>query len=58
LGIYIKIWEIKKAKEYYQHAYKAFKSLEDSALGNDERIQISNEADKVLKKIKELGKSK
>lgn len=55
--LYKDMGDKKGAKEYYQRAYKAFKSLKDSALGNDERIQVSNEADKVLKKIKELDKS-
>jgi hypothetical protein len=47
----------KRAKEYYQRAYKALKSLENLETGNNRRIQVSNEADKVLKKIKELDKS-
>jgi hypothetical protein len=56
----MKIWEIKKrAKEFHQRAYKAFKSLENLEIGNNIRIRIiSNEADEVLKKIKELDKSK
>jgi len=56
--LYKDMGDKKRAKEYYQLAYKAFKSLEDSALPNNKRIQVSNEADEVLKKIKELDKSK
>jgi tetratricopeptide (TPR) repeat protein len=56
--LYKDMGDKKRAKEYYQRAYKAFKSLEDSALPNDKRIQVVNEADDVLKKIKELDKSK
>jgi tetratricopeptide (TPR) repeat protein len=55
--LYKDMGDKKRAKEYYQRAYKAFKSLEDSALPNDKQIQVSNEADDVLKKIKELDKS-
>jgi tetratricopeptide (TPR) repeat protein len=56
--LYKDMGDKKRAKEYYQRAYKAFKSLEESGLGNNKRIQVSNEADEVLKKIKELDKSK
>jgi tetratricopeptide (TPR) repeat protein len=55
--LYKDMGDKKRAKEYYQRAYKAFKSLEDLALGNNQRIQVSNEANEVLKKIKELDKS-
>jgi tetratricopeptide (TPR) repeat protein len=56
--LYKDMGDKKRAKEYYQRAYKALKSLEDSGLINDKkRIQVSDEADEVLKKIKELDKS-
>jgi tetratricopeptide (TPR) repeat protein len=57
--LYKDMGDKKRAKEYYQHAYKALKSFEDSPLINDKlRFQISEEANEVLKKIKELDKSK
>ncbi|EEP60861.1 tetratricopeptide repeat protein [Sulfurihydrogenibium yellowstonense] len=56
--LYKDMGDKKRAKEYYQRAYKAFKALESLETGNNRRIQISNEADEVLKKIKELDKSK
>jgi len=57
--LYKDMGDKKRVKEYYQRAYKAYKSLEDSGLINDkERIQVEENAQNVLKKIKELDKSK
>ena len=56
--LYKDMGDKKRAKEYHQRAYKTLKSLENSALPNNKRIQVSDEADEVLKKIKELDKSK
>ncbi|MBX0310394.1 MAG: tetratricopeptide repeat protein [Sulfurihydrogenibium sp.] len=55
--LYKDMGDKKRAKEYYQHAYKALEALKGSGLGNDKFIQVSNEADEVLKKIKQLDKS-
>ncbi len=57
--LYKDMGDKKRAKEYYQRAYKTLKSLAELP---GLRIEISNqildEADEVLKKIKELDKSK